>query len=73
MSIPVRVVLDWERIRLCGRCAEAVIDEVRRNYPRIRSGEAGIDLPRIICDECWRYNTENGGIRIELDPRIIRK
>lgn len=73
MSIPVKVVLDWEKIKLCEKCASEVADEIKRNYPKIRSGECSLDITRILCDECWKYNTENGGIRIELDPRVIRK
>lgn len=69
MSIPVRVVVNWSVVKLCKKCADRLIAEIG---DKIRSGSVTVDLPRLLCDDCWKYNINNGGIRLELDPGIVR-
>jgi len=70
VSIPVRVIYDWEKIRICEDCGRKIATELLK-YVRKQKYEA--DISKLFCDECWEWNIANGGIKSELDPRVIRK
>jgi len=72
MSIPLRVRIDWDKIKVCRKCAEKIVEEVKAKYDEIKAGKTSIDIVRILCDDCWKYNTSSGGITVELDPKILR-
>lgn len=70
VSIPVRLLFDWDKIKVCEECGRKLAQELLKY---VRMGNANIDIAKILCDECWRYNIDNGGIRAEIDPKVIRK
>lgn len=70
MSLPIRVVYNFDRIKVCEECGKKIAGEVLK---QVRSGNARIDLAKLLCDECWEYNVSNGGIEAEVDPRIVRR
>jgi hypothetical protein len=70
VSLPIKIVVNWDKVQVCEECVRKIVDEVRR---QIRSGNVQLDLPKILCDNCWNFNSDNGAIKIELDPRVLRK
>ncbi|MEM1801403.1 MAG: hypothetical protein QXF58_06700 [Desulfurococcaceae archaeon] len=74
MSIPIKVIVDWDRISICKECADRIAGEIAGQLSKIRRGEQPqINIVSILCDECFNHNVENGAIRIELDPRLVRR
>lgn len=72
MSIPIRLRIDYEKIKVCKLCAENIVNVLKTKYLDIKNGKISIDIVKLLCDDCWKFNVENGAITIELDPKIIR-
>jgi len=71
VSLPVRIVIDWSRLEICGECADKISAELTK---AIRDRKpANLDISALLCDECWRHNVDNGAIRAELDPSVVRR
>ena len=71
MRIPVRIIIDWDRLEVCEECASKIAREVTEAIKNRR--QVTIDIPAFFCDECWRHNIDNGAIRVELDPSVVRR
>jgi len=76
VSIPVRIVIDWEKIRLCKKDAEILQEELNKYIGELRNGNPipidGGKIIKMLCQECFNRNTANNVIRLELDPKVIR-
>jgi hypothetical protein len=71
MSLPVRIVVDWNRIELCQTCIDRISAEITKVVKDRKP--ANLDITNLLCDECWEYNTGNGSIKAELDPNVVRR
>jgi len=71
VSLPVKVLVDWNRLEICDLCAEKLAEELKK---AVRDRKpANLDISAILCDDCWRYNIDSGAIRVELDPEVVRR
>jgi RNase P subunit RPR2 len=71
VNIPVRILVDWNRLEICNQCADRIATELTKV---IRDRKpANLDISILLCDECWRYNVDNGVIKAELDPQVVRR
>jgi hypothetical protein len=71
MSLPVKVVVIWDRMEICEQCAEKMAAELTRSL-RDRK-VANLDISAILCDGCWKYNIDKRAIKVELDPNVVRR
>ena len=71
MSIPVKIVVDWSKLEVCESCANRVAMELTKIIRDRRP--ANIDISVLLCDECWKHNVDNGAIKAELDPNVVRR
>lgn len=71
MSLPVKVVVIWDRLEICDTCAGKIAVELTKS---IRDRKpANLDISAVLCDECWKYNIDKGAIKVELDPNVVRR
>jgi ribosome-binding protein aMBF1 (putative translation factor) len=71
MSIPVKIVVDWSKLEICESCASKIAMELTKIIRDRRP--ANIDISILLCDECWKHNVDNGAIKAELDPNVVRR
>lgn len=71
MSIPVRIVVDWNKLEICSQCTDRIAVELTKVIRERRP--ANLDISALLCDECWKHNVDNGAIRAELDPQVVRR
>jgi uncharacterized protein YlaI len=71
MSLPVKVVVIWDRMEICEECAGKIAAELTR-IVRDRK-VANLDISAILCDECWKHNIDRRAIKVELDPNVVRR
>jgi hypothetical protein len=71
VSIPVRIVVDWNKLEICGKCAERITLELTKVIRERRP--ANLDISVLLCDECWKHNVDSGAIKAELDPQVVRR
>ena len=70
MSIPIKITVDWDKMKVCEECGKRLASELLKY---VRQGSATLDIPKLLCNECWEWNISNGGIRADIDPRVIRR
>jgi len=71
VSIPVRIVVDWNKLEICSQCTDRIAVELTKVIRERRP--ANLDISALLCDECWKHNVDNGAIRAELDPQVVRR
>lgn len=72
--MPLKVRVDWNKLEVCKECAEKLSAEISKQLKTIKKGESPkVDIINLLCDECLAYNSDNGAIKIEIDPRLVRK
>ena len=71
MSIPVKIVVDWGRLEICNECADRIAAELTRGIRERKP--VNLDISALLCDDCWKHNVDNGAIRAELDPSVVRR
>jgi hypothetical protein len=71
MSLPVKVVVIWDRLEICDACAGKITVELTKS---IRDRKpANLDISAVLCDECWKCNIDREAIKVELDPNVVRR
>jgi len=75
MSMPVKIIIDWNKIEVCKECADKIAKEIAKVVSAQMHGESyNIDLGKILCNECLIHNIEETkAIRFELPPELIRR
>ena len=53
MSMPVRTIIDWNKLEVCRKCADKIAKELMKAVNAQKRGEEyNFDISAILCDEC---------------------